>query len=143
MKATYQDFLENNKNCSGLTDNKDAQDVFDILSKDENIIEMIEYTNLHKPALMPCVKDLIKWHENKTKNTFPFKGNGKTENFNKRAVGNMVKTILEPFGYEVDSRKAIPKEIGKDYFTSASTYCISKEKPAKLIIKKVIIPIEK
>ena len=41
MKATFQDFLVENPSCSGLTDNTDAQEVFEILSTDE-VVRLLE-----------------------------------------------------------------------------------------------------
>ena len=140
MKATFQDFLVENPSCSGLTDNTDAQEVFEILSTDENIIKMLELSDQNQPALAACVEELEKWHDAKTVNAFPFKSKDGNENFNKTAVGRMVKTVLAPFGYEVSSRKAISQKFCSGYFTSAS--CYKKTAPARLMVKKVITPVE-
>ena len=137
MKATFRDFLVENPSCSGLTDNTDAQEVFEILSTDENIIKMLELSDQNQPALAACVEE---WHDAKTVNAFPFKSKDGNENFNKTAVGRMVKTVLAPFGYEVSSRKAISQKYCSGYFTSAS--CYKKTAPARLMVKKVITPVD-
>ena len=140
MKATFHDFLAENPSCSGLTDNKDAQEVFEILSTDENIIKMLELSDQGQPALAACVEELEKWHDAKTANEFSFKAKEGNANFNKKAVGRMVKTILAPFGYEVSSRKAISQKYCSGCFSSAS--CYKKTAPARLMVKKVITPVE-
>ena len=58
MKATYNDFISANPNCSNYADNKDAQRIFKFLNQDENIIKMIEFADQGKPALAGCVFEL-------------------------------------------------------------------------------------
>ena len=54
MKTTFNDFIMENKNCSGYENNKDMQELFDKLNADENIIKMIEFSDRDKPALAAC-----------------------------------------------------------------------------------------
>ena len=139
MKATYRDFLEENKVCSGLTNNQDAKEVFEKLSKDENIILMLELSEQNQPALSACVAEIEEWHDSKVTNAFSFKNTDPKGNFNKNAVGRMVKTILAPFGYVTNGRKAIAQKYESRYFSSAT--CYKKEKLARLMVKKVIVEV--
>ena len=114
MKATFEDFLKENQNCRGLGKSINAKKIFDLLSKDENIIKMIEITELGYPALAPCIKLVEKYSNNIDMNFNDF--------FPKTAVGKMVKTILKPFGYESTNQKEISQIYRGKYFKSASCY---------------------
>ena len=114
MKATFEDFLKENQNCRGLGKSINAKKIFDLLSKDENIIKMIEITELGCPALAPCIKLVEKYSNNIDMNFNDF--------FPKTAVGKMVKTILKPFGYESTNQKEISQIYRGKYFKSASCY---------------------
>ena len=119
MKATYEDFKNEtgNANCSGFFDNADMEDLFNFLSEDDNIIKMIEMSEMKKPALAGCAKDVEQW--------FLGKNNPKidlADGFTRTVVGRLVKTILRPFGYEVTKQKDMPKNLGCEFFASASCY---------------------
>lgn len=130
MKSTFSDFLLDSPNCKSLKDNKDAIAIFDILSKDENIITMIEMSEMGKPALAACVSQVEQYYDSRKFSTFNLK-----ESFYKQSVGRMVKSIVSPFGYE----PAIPRRMSTKYFTSATSY--RKTKPAILKIEKEIVNI--
>lgn len=117
MKATFNDFLTDNPNCSKYNGNADAITVFDILSKDENIIGMIDASEAGKPALSACVSEIEAWFDNQPSPSIDF-----NDGFTRTAVGRMVKSILEPFGYKVTVQKDLPKASKGKYFTSASCY---------------------
>jgi len=61
MRATIADLIADNPNCQKLRGNMDAEAIFDILSKDENIILMIEMSDLNKPALAACVGEVERY----------------------------------------------------------------------------------
>ena len=140
MLPTFDDFLKENKKCSGLSDNLDAQEVFEILSTEVNIIKMLELCDQKQPALAACVAELKKWQDGNSGNNFPLRGAGKHSDFNKTVVGRMVKTILAPFGYTPYTRKTIPTKYGSTDFSSAS--CYKKTENASLMVKKMIVPTE-
>lgn len=117
MKATFDDFIAENPNCSKFKGDPDAISVFDILSKDENIISMIDVSEAGKPALTACVKEIETFFENQNNPTFDL-----TDGFTRTAAGRMIKTVLAPFGYEVTVQKDLPKASDAKYFTSASCY---------------------
>ena len=119
MKATYNDFIFSNPNCSGFAAKKDAQSVFDFLNRDENIIKMIEYADQGKPALAGCVFELEAFYEAMNSHEIDFK-----DGFTRTVVGRMVKNILEPFGYLVTKQKDFTKSRKGKYFTSASCYAL-------------------
>ncbi|MGN0466953.1 MAG: hypothetical protein ACI4F9_11490 [Lachnospiraceae bacterium] len=135
MKATFNNFLTENPNCSGFVDKSDAITIFNILSEDKNIIKMIDYSEQGHPALSACVATLEAWYDSQSMHDFSFE-----EDFNKMAVGRIIKTILAPFGYEVSSRKAISKKCGSKYFSSASCYRMTGT--PKMVVKKIIVPVE-
>ncbi len=117
MKATFDDFLAENPNCSKFKGNPGAVDVFNILSKDKNIIAMIDASKAKKPALAACVVEIETFFESQTNPTFDL-----TDEFTRTCVGRMVKSVLAPFGYKVTVQKDLPKASNAKYFTSASCY---------------------
>lgn len=92
MKATFNDFLNENPNCSKFAGNPDAIAIFGLLSKDEKIIMMIDASEASKPALTPCVSELEAFYDSLESPQVDF-----TDGFTHTAVGRMVKTILSPF----------------------------------------------
>jgi len=117
MKTTFKEFLAANPNCSKYGGNTDAISLFDILSKDENIISMIDASEAGKPGLSACVSEIETWFDNQTNPTIDF-----TDSFTRTVVGRMVKSILDPFGYQVTVQKDLPKTSKGKYFASASCY---------------------
>lgn len=117
MKATYDDFIKNNANCSGLASNADAKMVFAFLNTDAAIIQMIESSEQGKPALAGCVTELEAFYDGMSAPAVDF-----GDDFTRQAVGRMIKTILEPFGYRVTKKKDISREKKAKYFKSASCY---------------------
>lgn len=134
MKATFNDFIDLNKNCSGFKTNADMQELFDFLNEDERIIKMIDSSENGKPALAGCVQEVETWHDAKTNSLVDF-----NDPFTKTVVGKVVKTILAPFGYLVTKQKDMPTDLKTKYFTSASCYVYDANAPITMkIIKKVV-----
>ena len=131
MKATFNDFIVDNPNCSGFGTKTDAQKIFDFLSQDENIIKMVEYAEQGKPALAGCVHELEAYYDMLNSSEIDF-----NDNFTRTVVGRMVKSILEPFGYRVTKQKDFTKNRKGQYFVSASCYAL-KEKATMRIVKRV------
>lgn len=117
MKATFNDFLKENPNCSKFANNPDAIAIFNILSKEENIIAMIDASNAGKPALSACVSEVESFFDNSNNPTIDLR-----DGFTRTVIGRMVKSILAPFGYEPSIQKDLPKATPAKYFTSASCY---------------------
>jgi hypothetical protein len=116
--ATFEDFIEQNPNCKKFETDDDMQNIFYFLSREYVLTQLIDASEAGKPALAPVVEnvehffmDLSKEHTHSL-----------DDNFTKQAVGLMVKTILEPFGYVVWKQKDMPKNSGATKFTSASAY---------------------
>lgn len=130
MKTTFSDFLLDSPMCTGFRNNEDAIAIFDILSKDENIMAMIEMSTVGKPALAACVSQVEQYYDSRKFSTFDLK-----VGFTKQSIGRMVKSIVAPFGYE----PAVSRRLSTKYFSSASSY--RKTKPATLKIEKVIVNI--
>ena len=115
MKATYVDFITANPNCSQFSSNHDAIAIFDFLNQDANIIKMIDFSEMGKPALAGCISDLETFFDNMQEPTIDF-----SDGFTRTVIGRMVKAILNPFGYRPTTQKSFPKDCAVKYFTSAS-----------------------
>ncbi len=135
MKATINDFFNEHSNCSKFIGNSHANSVFELLSRDDNIISMIDACESSKPALAPCVTELESFYDSLNTPLIDF-----TDGFTRTAVGRMVKTILKPFGYEVTIQKDLPKAFKGKYFTSAS--CYAKTGIATMQVSRTIIEIK-
>lgn len=131
MKATFNNFIAENPNCSKFDGNSDAIAIFDLLSTDESIIAMIDASEAGKPALAACVDEVEAYFDSLTKPTLDLK-----DGFTRTVVGRMIKTILNPFGYEVTVQKDLPKATRGKYFTSAS--CYEKTGTAKMKVVRTI-----
>jgi len=118
MKASFEDFIAQNQNCKKYEGNSQAIHIFnEILSRDENIIAMIDASNNNKPALSACLNEVECYYKKLDNPIFLL-----TDDFTKQAVGRMVKTILEPFGYQPAIQKNMPKTSSPEFITSAMTY---------------------
>ncbi|MDR3090825.1 MAG: hypothetical protein LBU36_01315 [Clostridiales bacterium] len=120
MKAKFEDFLSENPNCSKFYNNFDAKAIFDLLSKDENIIKMINASEEKLPALAACVELVESYVTSRNPSTIDL-----SDKFTRTAIGRMAKTILKPFGYEVRARSAqenLSNKVNSKYFKSASRY---------------------
>ncbi|MDE6996443.1 MAG: hypothetical protein K2P04_01015 [Oscillospiraceae bacterium] len=131
MKAVYGDFINTNPNCSRFDTNPDAMAVFDFLNQDTNIIKMIDLCEMGKPALAGCISELESYYDSMQAPSIDF-----SAGFTRTAIGRMVRTILEPFGYVPTIQKTFPKSCAARYFTSAS--CYSKTMPATMRVVKRI-----
>lgn len=117
MKAHYQDFLQENPNCSGFAENPDAAAIFALLSEDASIIAMLDASNAGKPALSATAMRVEEMMEGRTDPQLSL-GDG----FTRTVVGRMVKTILAPFGYLPSKQKSFSKQVEAKHFTSAMCY---------------------
>ena len=133
-KATYDDFLAQNPNCKKYFDDEDMIYTFYMLSQDIFLVQMLEASDFGKPAIAPIVTNI--------EHVFmdPNKKHASTldDNFTKQAVGLMVKTILEPFGYSVWKQKDLPKSSRAEKFQTASVYRRDIIKTPTLRVKKTI-----
>lgn len=139
MLATYNDFITQNPNCRKFENDDDMQNVFAFLSQDFIIVQMIDASEAGKPALAPVTVNVEHFFADPNKSH----DNSLDDNFTKQAVGLMIKTILEPFGYTVWKQKDLPKSINATKFQSASTYRFDVLAPRSMkIVKRVeeIIP---
>lgn len=134
MLATYNDFLTQNPNCKKFTDDEDMIYAFNMLSQDVILTQMIEASDAGKPALTPIVTNIEHVFMDFSKEH----ANTLDDNFTKQAVGLMVKTILEPFGYSVWKQKDLPKSSRAAKFQSASVYRRDITKTATMRVAKYI-----
>ena len=117
MSVTFEDFINGNPTCSKFRDNKDAKAIFDILNNKNNIMRMMEISEFEKPALSVCIAEIEEYYEKQTVPTINLE-----DDFTKKMIGRMVRTILLPYGYQVDKQKEIPKKYHSKYFSTASCY---------------------
>ena len=113
------------------------QELFDKLNADENIIKMIEFSDRDKPALAACAVEIEKWYDSKVNCGVDLK-----LSFPKTAVGNLVKSILKPFGYKVIKQKDLPKDNRGKYFKSASCYKYDENAIRTMQIVKTVVEIK-
>jgi hypothetical protein len=134
MLATFSDFISKNPNCKKFENDEDMRCIFNLLSLEYSIIQMIDASKASVPALAPLAQNVEAVFTDKSKNHI----NTLDDNFTKQAVGLMIKTILEPFGYTVWKQKDLPRKFGAKEFTSASTYRHSHTNQASLRVQKSI-----
>lgn len=117
MNTTYQDFIWENPNCSKYAEDPTAQAIFELLSQEEAIEAMKREAEQDKPALGPCALQIEAYATTLDEPSFDIK-----KGYNRTVVGRMVKTILKASGYYPTKRKALPKELQGQYFSSAYCY---------------------
>ena len=118
MKATFQDFINDSQNYKKYDGDPTAIYIFEqILSKDENIISMIDTSDSGKPALSACINEVDDYFLTQNNPFFDL-----NDDFAKQGLGRMVRTILEPFGYLPKSQKDMPKSCNSKFVKSAMSY---------------------
>ncbi len=118
MKTSYEDFILSDNTCGDLKDNKYAKELFYIISKDENIFRMIDFSRRQKPALEACIEEIDLWYSNLQIQLIDLNSNKI-----RQRVGKMVKAVLAPFGYEpVKNEDFSNIDYVSKYFESASYY---------------------
>jgi len=132
MKNTFNDFIRQNLNCSGLATSITAKALYDFMNQDQMIIAMLEYADMGKPALAGCVELLEAYYTSLSTIDFSL-----DDDFNRQAIGRMIKTILEPFGYQPTSQKTFSKALGTKYFRSAKCYALL-AKPRLAVVKTIV-----
>jgi len=132
--AVFEDFIKQNPNCKKFETDEDMQNIFDFLSRDYVLIQLIDASEAGKPAIAPVVENLEHFFMDLSKEHT----NSLDDNFTKQAVGLMVKTILEPFGYVVWKQKDLPKNSRATKFQSASSYRFSSLAPRTMKVVKRI-----
>ncbi|MDR2443036.1 MAG: hypothetical protein LBE31_05895 [Deltaproteobacteria bacterium] len=134
MRATFADFIRQNPNCKKFESDGVMRNVFDFLSQDFVIIQMIDMSEAGKPALAPAAVNVEHFFMDISK-TYK---NTLDDNFTKQAVGLMVKTILEPFGYAAWKQKNLPKSVNAAKFQTASVYRRDMARTATMRVVKYI-----
>ena len=134
MLATYENFIKQNPNCRKFENDEDMQDVFHFLSKEYIIIQMIDASEAGRPALSHVVENVEHFFMDLSKEY----NCSLDDNFTKQAIGLMVKTILEPFGYVAWKQKDLPKKSRAVKFQTASTYRFDITMPRTMKIVKRI-----
>jgi hypothetical protein len=131
LRATLTDLIADNPNCEKFRGNIDAEAIFGILDKEENIFNMVELSEHDKPALAACLKEIEQYFDSRETPMFDL-----NDNFSKQTVGKMAGIIIGQFGYEPHTQQELHNS---KYFTSAT--CYRKTGTASLKIVKVIVGI--
>ena len=134
MLATFDDFLAQNPHCKKFADDDDMFYAFNFMSQDFVLVQLIEASDAGKPALTPVVTNIEHIFADPTKEH----ANTLDDSFTKQAVGLMIKTILEPFGYTSWKQKDLPKNSRAEKFTSASVYQLNHLVPRTMRVVKRI-----
>jgi len=135
MKATYSEFLKENPKCGrDLEANNTAKAVFTLLSKDRNIIAMVDASDAGKPALSPVALVVESYCERHFSPEFDLANEQR-----RTVVGCMIKTILSRFGYDTiqpasRTQKELSRKIGAKYFVSGSCYLTVYDAPATMMV---------
>jgi phage FluMu protein Com len=139
VKATYNDFLNENPKCGkDLATNANAQAIFALLSRDRNIIAMIEASEAGKPAISPVVLIIESFCTIHPAESFDLANEQR-----RTVVGCMIKTIISRFGYEpmrpaTRTQKELSRAIGAKYFASGSCYVYEPLAPATMrVVRKI------
>ena len=138
MLATFNDFITKNPNCKKFEDDEDMRNIFDFLSQGFILIQMLDMCDMGKPALTPVAANVEHFFDDLNHEH----SNTLDDDFTKQAVGRMVKTILEPFGYVVWKQKDLPKSSRARKFQSASIYRFDISAPRSMKVEKRIVEIE-
>lgn len=133
MKTTFENFIQKNPICRKFDGDAGMILIFNLLSEDKSIIQMIDACDSGKPALTPMAKPVEALADTLKNPTISL-----DDDFTRQAVGLMVKSILEPFGYRGSGKKALPKEYKGEKFVTASCYRLDPEAPASMRVVKRI-----
>jgi hypothetical protein len=139
MKATFEDFINQNPTRKKFENNKDARAIFDILSKKSNILKMMEISEFGQPALSVCVQEIESYVYSQINPTIDL-----TDDFTRQAIGLMIQTILLPYGYKTVIKRDIPKKYKSKYFSKATCYATNDDpKNFRMIINNDIMEVKK
>ena len=139
MLAIFDDFINKNPNCKKFADDGDMIYTFNFLTESYVLMQLIEASDAGKPAISPIAENIEHIFADPTVEHV----NTLDDNFTKQAIGLMVKTILEPFGYTVWKQKDLPKSSRANNFQSASVYRYDQLAPKSMKVVKKIEEIEK
>lgn len=114
-KASFEDFLEENKNYNKVFENKETRFIFDhILSNDYNIIAMIYASDMGLPALDVCLREIESYYEKSLTKEFNL-----ADKFTKQGLGKLCKSVLAPFGYVPSGRNG---RVHSEYIDTSMIY---------------------
>lgn len=117
MRTTFEQFIADNPTCGKFKENAGAVEIFDIINKRDNILRMIELSEFGKPALSACVKEIEEFCDSDRNFSINLQ-----DEFTRKMIGRMVKSVLAPYGYRVERQKEIPQKVESKYFSTASCY---------------------
>jgi hypothetical protein len=130
-RNNFKDFFLQYPKYSKYNDNPIAEKIFLLMNELQIISLMLAASEQDKPALSATVYDV----EYLCKNQKVF---DLSDDFTKQAVGAMIRTILDPFGYEPIKQKRLPKD-SSIFFSSASVYKLNKAKQKIVLVQKLYI----
>ncbi|MCM1368498.1 MAG: hypothetical protein NC184_06805 [Roseburia sp.] len=139
MKTTFEQFIETNPICVKFRDNPDAKRIFYMIGERKNIFGMMDMSRFGKPALAACVKEIEEFCDSADNHSIDLK-----DDFTRKMIGRMVKSILEPYGYRIERQKDIPQKVCSKYFSTASCYVpIENSDNFRMVISDDIMEVRK
>ena len=135
----YEVFITENPTCAKFANNVDARAIFEIIKRKDNVLKMMSFSEHDKPALAACVKEIETYVDEQLLPSIDL-----NDDFTKKAIGRMVKTVLTPYGYIVGRQRDIPQKCQSKYFSTASCYLYSPpEDKCRIIIRDDIMEVVK
>lgn len=128
----YEEFLTKYKRYEKFRNNKSMQKVFELITQPEYIREMIIASENDKPALTVCIEEIELLCEGKEDIDV-------SEDFTKQALGAMLATVLDPFGYVPIKSKLVSNS---QYVKTAAVYSLNKKPIKRIETVSSIKPIE-
>lgn len=110
----FNSFIERNPRHQKFSDNKVAQEIYDLLADGENIYRMMIFSEIEIPALAASITKIEELYGAQEQ----FELNN---SFVKQTMGVMVKDILRAFGYDNIKSKDIPKGLS-NFVNTAAVY---------------------
>lgn len=145
MLKSFADFLSEPHRYKNICDNAEMEHIFtNILSREENIIKMINCIAHNITPVAICAKEIEKYLASISNPTVTLDrsiNEVKADNY-RQAIGAMVAFILKPFGYEKiqGGNRPIPATYKGEHLFSGARY--EKTGYATLQIIQKIAPIE-
>lgn len=134
MLATFDDYIQQNPHCRKFENDDDMHNVFEFLSREYILLQMLAASDAGKPAIAPVAENIEHFFIDSSK----AHDNSLDDNFTRQAIGLMAKTILAPFGYVVWKQKDLPKGSRATKFQSASTYRFDPAAPRTMrVIRRI------
>lgn len=115
----FEDFVKTFSSLSAMESSSHARYIYEeIIWRDDMRVKMALASEAGVPALSVCAKEIENYCM-----CAPSCDVDLTNHTTKQSIGRMVKSALQPMGYQVCGKKSLAKELGLKYLKNASVYC--------------------